>query len=184
VNGSGSGTTGWGTYGSGCGTSGSGAMGCGSGKIGVGGSPGDGGWNGGGTLGSGCGGGCGVGWGGSGWFMDHDYPIPPTPKRRLGGIAVSANAAGIGATLMESPTPLERLMHMSKRNLYWLAAVVAAGVVLWIAVGWIWGIVGAVVVLVSSEVVERSRRKKLRAARGDTSKQSLLGVVKRERPSR
>lgn len=73
---------------------------------------------------------------------------------------------------------------MSKRNLYWLVAVVVAGAVLWIAYGWIWGVVGAVAVLVASEVVERSRRKKRRAARGDTSKQSVLGVVKRDRSGR
>jgi hypothetical protein len=72
-------------------------------------------------------------------------------------------------------------MHMSKRNLAWLVAIVVVGAVLWIAFNWLWGVVGAVVVLVLSEVVERSRRKKRRAARGDTSKQSVLGVAKRKR---
>lgn len=73
---------------------------------------------------------------------------------------------------------------MSKRNLAWLVAIVAVGAVLWIAFGWLWGVAGAAVVLATSEIVERSRRKKRRAARGDTSKPSVLGVVKRDRPSR
>ncbi len=73
---------------------------------------------------------------------------------------------------------------MSKRNLVWLAAIVAVGAVLWIAFNWLWGVVGAIAVMALSEVVERSRRKKRRAARGDTSKHSVLGVVQRKRPTR
>jgi hypothetical protein len=70
---------------------------------------------------------------------------------------------------------------MSKRNLAWLAAIVVVGAVLWIAFSWLWGVVGAVVVLVLSETIERSQRRKRRAARGDTSKQRVLGVAKRKR---
>jgi len=121
-------------------------------------------------------------------LMPTDYPIAPAPKRDvlLGHHrAASANAMGNGATLVRSPRrPLERLMHMSKRNLGWLAVIVVISAVLWIAFGWLWGVGGGIALLVLSEFVERSRRKQRRAARGDTSKHSVLGVVKRERPSR
>ena len=72
---------------------------------------------------------------------------------------------------------------MSKRNLVWLAAIVVVGAVLWIAFSWLWGVVGGIAVVVVSEFVERSRRTKRRAARGDTSNHSVLGVVKRKRPT-
>lgn len=73
---------------------------------------------------------------------------------------------------------------MSKRNLVWLAAIVVAGTVLWIAFGWLWGVAGGIALVGLSEFVERSRRKKLRALRGDTSKHSVLGAVKRKRAAR
>lgn len=47
---------------------------------------------------------------------------------------------------------------LSKRNLAWLAAIVIAGLLVGISVGPWWGVLAAVVVLVVSEVVERTRR--------------------------
>lgn len=49
---------------------------------------------------------------------------------------------------------------MSTRNLYWLVAIVAVGIVLGVVAGWVWGLVGAVVTLVVSEVVERTLRRR------------------------
>lgn len=49
---------------------------------------------------------------------------------------------------------------MSTRNLYWLVAIVVVGIVLWVAAGWLWGLLGAVVTLVVSEVVERAARRR------------------------
>lgn len=49
---------------------------------------------------------------------------------------------------------------VSTRNLYWLVAIVAVGVVVWLMAGWLWGIIGAVATLVASEVVERVARRR------------------------
>lgn len=53
---------------------------------------------------------------------------------------------------------------MSKRNVMWLAAILAVGAVAWIALGVVWGIVAALVTLAVSEVVERRARARRRAA--------------------
>lgn len=53
-----------------------------------------------------------------------------------------------------------RLGCVSTRNLYWLVAIVAVGVVVGVAAGWVWGLVGAAVTLVISEVVERAARRR------------------------
>ncbi len=70
---------------------------------------------------------------------------------------------------------------MSKRNLVWLAAIIAVGAVLWVTQGVLWGIVGAIAVLVVSEAIERSRRKRQRAARGAEPAPSIFSVMKRSR---
>lgn len=48
----------------------------------------------------------------------------------------------------------------------WLAAVVVVGVVVTLVAGIIWGLIAAGVTLVASEVVERTRRRRLRRERG------------------
>ncbi len=58
------------------------------------------------------------------------------------------------------------MRNVSKRNMIWLAAVVAVGVVVAVIAGVVWGLIAAAIVLVAGEVVERSRRRRLRSARG------------------
>lgn len=53
---------------------------------------------------------------------------------------------------------------MSKRNIIWLVVVIAVGVVGWLVLGWVWGLLAAAVVLVVSEVVERRARRQRLAA--------------------
>ncbi len=55
---------------------------------------------------------------------------------------------------------------MSKRNLIWLAAVVAVTVIVWVAAGWLWGVLAGAATLVASEVVERTARARRVAASG------------------
>jgi hypothetical protein len=62
---------------------------------------------------------------------------------------------------------------MSKRNIAWLVVVVVVAVVGSITLGIGWGLLAGVVVLVISEVVERSARRRRRAARGETEPVSL-----------
>lgn len=59
----------------------------------------------------------------------------------------------------------ERGSHVSKRNMTWLAVVLAAGVLGWLAVGIVVGLIAAALTLVVSEVVERRARKQRRGAR-------------------
>ncbi len=54
---------------------------------------------------------------------------------------------------------------MSKRNMTWLVVVVAVGVLGWLAVSLVVGLIAAVVMLAVSEVVERRARARRRAAR-------------------
>jgi len=54
---------------------------------------------------------------------------------------------------------------VSKRNMIWLGIVVAVGVIGWLAFGIVAGIVGAVLTLAASEVIERRARAQRRAAR-------------------
>ncbi len=56
---------------------------------------------------------------------------------------------------------------VSKRNLIWLVAVIATGLVAWLLAGWLAGIVAAGVVLAISEIVERRARRQRIAARTD-----------------
>lgn len=73
---------------------------------------------------------------------------------------------------------------MSKRNIAWLVAIIAVGVVVWIASGVVWGLLAAAATLGISEVVERQIRKRRRAARGDTSAPSLRDAVTKRRKRR
>jgi uncharacterized protein involved in cysteine biosynthesis len=57
-----------------------------------------------------------------------------------------------------------RSVHMSKRNMIWLAAVLAVGVLAWLAFGIVAGLLAAGVVLLVSEVIERRARRKRRTA--------------------
>jgi len=66
---------------------------------------------------------------------------------------------------------------MSKRNLIWLVVVVAVGILVGIAAGWLWGILAAAVTLVISETVERARRQRLRAARGVEGAPSVKDAI-------
>lgn len=53
---------------------------------------------------------------------------------------------------------------MSKRNMIWLAVVIAVGVIGWLAVSIVAGLVAAAVMLAISEVVERRARAERRRA--------------------
>ena len=67
---------------------------------------------------------------------------------------------------------------MSKRNVVWLVVVIGVGVLVWITAGLLWGVLAAAVTLIGSELIERARRKKRRAARGETGSPSLADAVK------
>lgn len=73
---------------------------------------------------------------------------------------------------------------MSKRLAVWLIAIVAVGVIVWVAFGLVWGLLAAAATLVASEAVERVRRRRLRAARGETSSPSLRDHLTTRRASR
>jgi len=51
---------------------------------------------------------------------------------------------------------------VSKRNMTWLAVVVAVGALVWLAFGVVFGLLAAAATLVVSEVVERRVRAKTR----------------------
>jgi uncharacterized membrane protein YhiD involved in acid resistance len=53
-----------------------------------------------------------------------------------------------------------RQLKVSQRNLMWLFAVIAVGLVAGLTLGWKLGLAAAVVVLVISEGIERVARKK------------------------
>jgi uncharacterized protein involved in cysteine biosynthesis len=53
---------------------------------------------------------------------------------------------------------------MMKRNMVWLAVIVAVGLIGWLAFGLVVGLIAAAITLVVSEVVERSARARRRAA--------------------
>jgi hypothetical protein len=73
---------------------------------------------------------------------------------------------------------------VSRRNLAWLVVVVGAGVLVGVTTGWIWGVLAAVVVLVISEAVERTLRKRRRAARGITEAPKLRDAISSRRRAR
>ncbi len=58
---------------------------------------------------------------------------------------------------------------MSKRNMIWLAIVIAVGVITWLAVSIVAGLVAAAVVLAVSEFVERRARAGRRRAAQDAA---------------
>lgn len=70
---------------------------------------------------------------------------------------------------------------MSKRNILWLIVVVAITVIVWIATSWIWGISAGIATLVVSELIERSRRSRRRAARGEIGAPRLSEALKSRR---
>ena len=55
---------------------------------------------------------------------------------------------------------------MTRRNLAWLVVIVVVGVAVGIASRWWLGVLAAVLVLVVSELVERTRRARVRRERG------------------
>jgi NADH:ubiquinone oxidoreductase subunit 3 (subunit A) len=61
---------------------------------------------------------------------------------------------------------------MTKRNMAWLAAVLAVGVLGWIAVGIVVGLLAAAAMLVVSEVIERRARTKRRAVARESASSS------------
>ncbi|MAT04098.1 MAG: hypothetical protein CL424_03525 [Acidimicrobiaceae bacterium] len=73
---------------------------------------------------------------------------------------------------------------MSKRNIVWLVAIVVVGVFVGIVAGWLWGLLAAAIVLVVSEVVERSARRRRRADRGETGPTSLAATIESRRRRR
>jgi len=58
---------------------------------------------------------------------------------------------------------------VSKRNMIWLVAVIAVGVIAWLTIGIIAGLVAAAVMLAASEFVERRARTQRRQASSDTT---------------
>lgn len=55
-------------------------------------------------------------------------------------------------------------MPISKRNIAWLIAIAVVAAIVWLAVGWVWGLVAGGAVLVVSEFVERAERRRRRTA--------------------
>ena len=72
---------------------------------------------------------------------------------------------------------------MSRRNLAWLVAVIAVGIIVWIAAGLLWGVLAAIATLVLSEVVERIRRRR-RAAAGGRPVPSVRSAIAGRRRTR
>ena len=72
---------------------------------------------------------------------------------------------------------------MSRRNVVWLVAIVAVGVVLTVAFSWVWGLIGAGVTLLVSEVVERILRRRRRAG-GSGSGSPLRDAIAERREQR
>jgi hypothetical protein len=70
---------------------------------------------------------------------------------------------------------------MTKRNVAWLVAIVVVGIGAWIPLGFVWGLIAAVAVLIGSELMERARRKRRRAARGITKAPSVTDAIKSRR---
>jgi hypothetical protein len=73
---------------------------------------------------------------------------------------------------------------VSRRNLAWLVVVVGAGLVVGVTAGWLWGVLAAVAVLAISETVERTLRKRRRAARGITEAPKLRDAITSRRRAR
>ena len=56
-------------------------------------------------------------------------------------------------------------VRMMKRNMIWLAVIIAVGVIAWLAFGLVVGLIAAGVMLAVSEIFERRARARRRAAR-------------------
>lgn len=72
---------------------------------------------------------------------------------------------------------------MTKRNLVWMALVVVGLVVGWLIGGWVVGVLTALAVLIASEVVERTRRRRIATAAG-TEVPSVRNAITSRRTSR
>ena len=59
----------------------------------------------------------------------------------------------------------------------WLVAIVGVGVVIGVVAGWLWGLLAAVVTLVASEIVERTRRARLRRERGEEPRSGVRDAI-------
>ena len=70
---------------------------------------------------------------------------------------------------------------MSKRNLAWLVVVFGTTVLVGVAVGWLSGVFAGATVLLVSELYERDRRRRRRAAQGDDGARPLRDTVDRRR---
>jgi hypothetical protein len=66
----------------------------------------------------------------------------------------------------------------------WLAAIVAVAVIAWVALGWVWGLVGAGATLVVSEGVERRRRRRRQVASGAPVGSPLRSALTSRRSTR
>ena len=58
---------------------------------------------------------------------------------------------------------------MSKRNMIWLAVIIGVGVIAWLAVSVVAGLVGAAVMLAISEVFQRRQRAQRRRASNNSA---------------
>ena len=70
---------------------------------------------------------------------------------------------------------------MAKRNVIWLVVIVVVGVVVWVATGWLTGLLAAGAVLVASEAFERARRRRLAQRAGKPAPSPLSNVAKRRK---
>lgn len=70
---------------------------------------------------------------------------------------------------------------MAKRNVVWLVVIVVVGVVVWVAAGWLAGLVAAGAVLLVSEVFERARRRRAARSEGRPAPAPLSNVAKRRK---
>lgn len=66
---------------------------------------------------------------------------------------------------------------MSKRNLIWLVVVIVVGVTVGVMAGIWWGVASAAVALIVSELVERTRRARIRSAHGLEGSPSIKDAV-------
>ena len=63
----------------------------------------------------------------------------------------------------------------------WLAVIVVVGVAVGVVAGWLWGVLAALAALVVSEIVERSRRARIRRARGEANVGVRDAIARRRR---
>jgi hypothetical protein len=87
---------------------------------------------------------------------------PRTSHRRIGDVGCEAN---YGTVVSQRTRQIDPKRSVSRRNIIWLAVVVASAIVGFVAFGTKWGFILAGVALVVSEVVERVVRIRRRAQR-------------------